>query len=88
MDYIVAGGTEAVLNVVENAVIQKLINSEDVVIGLTACGDILFTCKVMKKERKILTISISNNPNGKILKFVRYQLYLKQKKKLLLDQQD
>ena len=52
MDYIVAGGTEAVLNAVENAVIQKVIKSEDVLIGFTARGDIFFTCKVMKKEKK------------------------------------
>jgi hypothetical protein len=39
-------------------------------------------------DKKALTIAISNNPNGKILKLVWLKLYLIQKKKLSLAQLD
>lgn len=81
LDYILAGGTRAIINAVENAedsevqaidiVKKKCIRSEDVIIGLAASGNTPFTCKVMEeaKSKNALTITISNNPNGKILKF-------------------
>ena len=81
MDFIIAGGSNAVFNSVENAeddtisakkiVGEKLINSNDVVIGLAASGNTPFTCKVLEeaKSRKALTISISNNPTGKLLEY-------------------
>ena len=88
LDYIIAGGSYAVLNAVENAednillakdeVIEKSINSHDVVIGLAASGNTAFTCKVMQEANKIsaLTISISNNPRGKILQFGKVKIIL------------
>ena len=81
LDYIIAGGNDAILNAVENAeddvmaakdaVSKKMINSNDVVIGLTASGNTRFTCKVLEEAYKkgALTIAISNNPDGYILKF-------------------
>jgi N-acetylmuramic acid 6-phosphate etherase len=88
LDYIIAGGTEAILNAVENAedntklakdaVTKKFINTQDVVIGLAASGNTPFTCKVMEEaqKKKALTISISNNPLGEILKFGKVQIIL------------
>ena len=81
LDFIIAGGNNAVLKSVENAEDdisqainvseKKLINSNDVVIGLAASGNTPFTCKVLEvaKRKNALTIAISNNPNGKLLKF-------------------
>lgn len=88
LDYIIAGGADAILNAVENAednilsakkeVAKKLINSEDVVIGLAASGNTPFTCEVMREANKknALTISISNNPKGKILQFGEVKIIL------------
>ena len=60
MDFIIAGGSNAVFNSVENAeddtisakkiVDEKLINSNDVVIGLAASGN-TFTCKVLEEAK-------------------------------------
>lgn len=88
LDYIIAGGTEAILNAVENAedniklaknaVTKKNVNTQDVVIGLAASGNTPFTCKVMEEAQKTkaLTISISNNPFGEILKFGKVKIIL------------
>tara|TARA_B100001059_G_C17822567_1_gene579228 strand:- start:1721 stop:2458 length:738 start_codon:yes stop_codon:yes gene_type:complete len=88
LDFIIAGGTNALLTAVENAeddtcsaeqvVDEKLILSEDVVIGLAASGNTPFTCKVLEKSKfkNALTIAISNNPNGKILKYGNYNIIL------------
>ena len=87
-DFIIAGGTKAILNAVENAedqlglaidaVENKHINKGDVVIGLAASGNTPFTCKVMQeaKNKNALTVTISNNPNGKILKFGKVKIVL------------
>ncbi len=88
LDYIIAGGDNAILDAIENAedntltaskmVKEKKINFQDVVIGLAASGNTPFTCEVMRKakENKALTISISNNPNGKILEFGKVKIVL------------
>ena len=88
LDYIIAGGNEAILKSVENAeddvlaakedTSKKLINSKDVVIGLAASGNTPFTCKVLEEAKKkgALTIAISNNPNGYILKFGQAKIIL------------
>ena len=88
LDYILAGGNKAVINAVENAedneieavkvVKRKRISSHDVVIGLAASGNTPFTCKVMEeaKNTNALTISISNNPRGKILKYGQVEIVL------------
>ena len=88
LDFIIAGGTNALLNAIENAeddtstaekiVVDKLISREDVVIGIAASGNTPFTCKVLEKAKNqnALTIAISNNPNGKILKYCDYKIIL------------
>ena len=88
LDYIIAGGHEAILKAVENAeddvleakkaVLKKIINSKDVVIGLAASGNTPFTCKVLEEanEKGALTIAISNNPYGYILKFGQAKIIL------------
>ena len=95
LDFIIAGGNEAILNAIENAednitsaknvVKTKLINSQDVVIGLAASGNTPFTCKVMEeaKNKKALTISISNNPLGKILEFGEVKIVLNTKQEVI-----
>lgn len=88
VNFIISGGMPAILNAVENAEDDiksaimnsstMLINSQDVVIGLAASGNTPFTCKVLEEanSRKALTIAISNNPNGKILKYGKVKIIL------------
>ena len=88
LDFIIAGGNQAILKAVENAeddvsaakgsILKKFINSNDVVIGLAASGNTPFTCKVLEEADKkgALTIAISNNPNGDILKFGHAKIIL------------
>ena len=88
LDYIIAGGNKAILKAVENAeddvlaakdaITKKFINSNDVVIGLAASGNTPFTCKVLEEADKkgALTIAISNNPDGNILKFGHAKIIL------------
>ena len=95
LDYIIAGGEAAVLNSIENAeddtleatkiVLTKLINSEDVLIGLAASGNTPFTCKVLEEayKKNALTIAISNNPNGNILEFGKCKIVLDTKEELI-----
>ncbi len=95
LDYIIAGGNQAVLNSIENAeddisgalkfVSKKSINSHDVVIALAASGNTPFTCKVLKEANKkeALTIAISNNPNGKLLEFGKCKIILDTKEELI-----
>ena len=95
LDYIIAGGNRAVLNSIENAeddilkatevVSQKLINSQDILIGLAASGNTPFTCKVLEEANKkeALTIAISNNPDGKLLEFGKYAIILDTKEELI-----
>ena len=88
LDYIIAGGHKAILKAVENAeddilaakngIKKKKINSNDVVIGLAASGNTPFTCTVLEEAHKkgALTIAISNNPGGYILKFGQAKIIL------------
>ena len=88
VDYIIAGGTNALIKSIENAeddiddaklqVGAKNINKNDVVIGLTASGNTPFTCEVIKeaKKRGALTIGISNNSNGNINKISELPILL------------
>ena len=96
LDFIIAGGNKAILSAVENAedntlqaeeaISKKLINSQDVVIGLAASGNTPFTCKVMEEVYKkgALTITISNNPKGNILKFGQAKIILDTKEEVIL----
>lgn len=95
LDFIIAGGNKAILSAVENAeddvleakknTTKKFINSEDVVIGLAASGNTPFTCKVLEESSKMgaLTIAITNNPKGKILKFGQCQIILNTKEEVI-----
>lgn len=95
LDYIIAGGDQAIFNAIENAedntdlakevVMKKMINSEDVVIGLAASGNTPFTCKVLEeaKNKKALTLAISNNPKGRILEFGEIKIILDTKQEVI-----
>ena len=95
LDYIIAGGDAAILNSIENAedditqatedVLKKLINSQDVLIGLAASGNTPFTCKVLEEANKkeALTIAISNNPHGKLLELGKCKIILDTKEELI-----
>ena len=95
LDFIIAGGTRALLNAVENAeddvleatknTSEKFINSDDVVIGLAASGNTPFTCKVLEESSKkgALTIAISNNPKGEILNFGQCQIILNTREEVI-----
>ena len=95
LDFIIAGGNRALLNSIENAeddilaateiVSRKLINSQDVLIGLAASGNTPFTCKVLEEanKKKALTIAISNNPNGKLLEFGKCKIIIDTKEELI-----
>ena len=95
LDFIIAGGNEAIFSAIENAednivaakeaVIKKSINEKDIVIGLAASGNTPFTCKVMEEanNKKALTIAISNNPIGEILKFGKIKIILDTKEEII-----
>ena len=88
LDFIIAGGVNALLNAIENAeddtysaekiVEDKLICHEDVVIGIAASGNTPFTCRALEKAKNqsALTISISNNTRGEILKYGDHKIIL------------
>ena len=87
-EFLIAGGTKALLEPVENAedniiIPQKLImdlhlTKEDVIIGIAASGNTPFTNQILKESRKskALTIAISNNPIGEIIKSAEYSIIL------------
>ena len=95
VDFIIAGGINALLNAIENAeddtysaekiAKDKMIFHEDVVIGLAASGNTPFTCKVLEKAKNqnALTIAISNNPNGEILKYGHHKIILNTKAEVI-----
>lgn len=88
VDFLIAGGENAILNAIENAeddisnakniVNSKSISKKDVVIALAASGNTPFTCEVLKEanSKKALTIAISNNPHGKLLECSKYKIVL------------
>ncbi len=95
LDFIIAGGINALIYAVENAedkthlaekiVEDKLICSQDVVIGIAASGNTPFTCKVLEKakNKNSLTIAISNNPDGKILEYGNHKIILNTKEEVI-----
>ena len=95
LDFIISGGINALLNAIENAeddtysaekiAEDKMIFHEDVVIGLAASGNTPFTCKVLEKAKNqnALTIAISNNPNGEILKYGHHKIILNTKEEVI-----
>ena len=95
LDYIIAGGKKAILKSIENAeddthqaihtILKKSVNSQDVIIALAASGNTPFTCKILEETKKkgALTIGISNNPNGNLLKFADGKIILDTKEELI-----
>ena len=95
LDYIIAGGKKAILKSIENAeddthqaidaILKKSVTRQDVIIGLAASGNTPFTCKVLEEANKIgaLTIAISNNPNGNLLKFAKCKIILDTKEEVI-----
>jgi N-acetylmuramic acid 6-phosphate etherase len=95
LDFIIAGGLNALLNAVENAeddtdsaeknVEDKLICHKDVVIGVAASGNTPFTCRVLEKAKNqdALTSAISNNHNGEILKYSHHKIVLDTKAEVI-----
>lgn len=95
LDFIIAGGINALINAVENAeddtnsaekiAEDKLLTHEDVVIGVAASGNTPFTCRVLEKAKNqsALTIAISNNPIGKILKYGDHKIILNTKAEVI-----
>ena len=95
LDFIIAGGINALINAVENAeddtnsaekiAEDKLLSHEDVVIGVAASGNTPFTCRVLEKAKNqsALTIAISNNPSGKILKYGDHKIILNTKAEVI-----
>lgn len=87
-NFIIAGGKKALTSSIEGAEdnkktacdeVERLkINEADLILGITASGNTPFTCNVIKvaKKKKALTISVSNNNNGKINKLSHYNLIL------------
>ena len=69
----------------EKNVEDKLIFHEDVVIGIAASGNTPFTCTVLEKAKnhKALTIAISNNHNGDILKYGDHKIILDTKAEVI-----
>lgn len=86
--YIIAGGKKALTSSIEGAEddkktadkeVEKLkVNSNDIIIGLSASGNTPFTCNVINAAKKsnALTLSISNNSKGKINFLSDYNLVL------------
>ena len=95
LDYIIAGGDKALTNSIENAeddlisadreILKKNINSQDVIIGLAASGNTPFTCRVIEgsSKKQALTVSISNNPDGKILDVSKVGIILDTKQEVI-----
>ena len=95
LDFIIAGGVKAVIEAVEGAedniieaidsIKTKSIDDKDVLICLAASGNTPFTCKVIEEAYKkgALTIAISNNPNGQILKFGKVKIVLDTKEEVI-----
>lgn len=95
LEYIIAGGEKAIFNAIEGAeddknlafkeVANKNINLQDVIIGLAASGNTPFTCKVLEeaRNRNALTIAISNNPKGKILRYGIFKIILNTREEVI-----
>ena len=95
VEFIIAGGVDALLTAIENAeddtdyaekiVDKKFVGSQDVVIGLAASGNTAFTCRVLEKAKNnnALTIAISNNTKGKILRYGDFKIILNTKEEVI-----
>ena len=91
IDFIIAGGEKALTKSIENAedseleakklFLEKEVSNHDIVIGLAASGNTVFTETILKKAREVgaLTVGISNNPFGKILNHSVHKIILNTK---------
>ena len=87
-DFIIAGGKEALTESIEDAednqiaaeelCKKKNISKNDIIIGISASGNTPFTSKVILEASKVgaLTIGISNNPLGEMLKYSNFNIIL------------
>lgn len=88
VEFIIAGGKKALIRSIENAeddikdakqqVKNLNVSKKDIIIGLAASGNTPFTCKVLEESKKLkaLTIGISNNITGKLLKFSDHKIVI------------
>lgn len=88
IDFIIAGGQEALVRSIEDAeddideavrrVAEKKISKEDIVIAISANGNTPFTLKAAKecKKQHALTISITNNNGTHLSKNTDYNITL------------
>ena len=95
VDYIIAGGKDALLKSVENSednvkqaknfFLKKKIKTDDFLICLAASGNTPFTNEVLNLaiENNINTLAISNNPNGLILKKADFCITLDTKQEVV-----
>ena len=95
LEFIIAGGYQALLKPIENAeddtkeaekiFEEKNINKFDVVFGIAASGNTPFTCKFLELSNNVnaMTIAISNNPTGKLLRYGNIKLILNTRQELL-----
>lgn len=95
LDFIIAGGKKALVKSIEFAedsaedahdfVKKKEVNHKDIVIGLAASGNTIFTKEVLKRSQKncALTVGISNNSVGNILKYSTHKIVLDTKEEVV-----
>lgn len=88
VEFIIAGGKKALIRSIEHAeddikdakqqVKNLNVSKNDIIIGLAASGNTPFTCKVLEESKKLkaLTIGISNNITGKLLKFSDHKIVI------------
>ncbi len=88
VDFLIAGGTSALLRAVENAedeadtavtkITSMSVGPDDVVIGLAASGNTVFTTDAITsaKQAGAVTIGIANNPDTALLNTAEYPILL------------
>ena len=88
LGFIIAGGKKSLMESIEGAEdnlqdgklrAEKIkINEKDIVVALAASGNTPFTKSVLDyaKQKGALTVSISNNKNGKIFQYSDYKIFL------------
>ncbi len=86
--FMIAGGEKAILSSVEGAEDNIMdvsrvgkeieVSKNDILIALAASGNTPFTSECIRfcKEKKAITIAVSNNKNGNILKLADYSILL------------
>ena len=88
IEFILAGGVKSLQKSIENAeddiiearknFLEKKIKQNDVVICLAASGNTKYTNEILKEclKNKIMSIAVSNNPNGVILNNSNFKIIL------------